>query len=124
MVVGVSTTILNFAVYAVLVLLGVQYLAAALVAFMIATANSYTFNRRWTFQAGAHTGSRLSKFVVIQLIGLGVNLLMLTLLVEHGGLSDHKLLAQLIANAFVVVSNFLGNKFYTFRRPVERLPAT
>jgi putative flippase GtrA len=81
----------------------------------VATLNSYTFNRKWTFRAGPHRHARLLKFIVVQMIGLGINLGVLALLVEYGGFEDHKLLAQLISNCFVVGSNFLGNKFWTFK---------
>lgn len=113
--VGLLTTSINFAVYAFLVLTGVPYLAAAIIAFVLATLNSYTWNRRWTFRAGAHHNQRLAKFAIVQSIGLGINLLALALLVEYAGLQDHKLIAQLISNAFVVASNYAGNKWWTFR---------
>ncbi len=111
--VGIATTALNFTIYAGLLYFGVHYLPAATIAFLIATLNSYTFNRSWTFRAGAHRNEYLLKFTVIQLIGLSINLVVLAYLVESFDLN--KLLAQVIANAFVVLSNFLGNKFWTFR---------
>lgn len=115
--VGLMTTALNFTIYGLLLLgLGVHYLVAATVAFIVATLNSYTFNRRWTFRAGPHRHRRLVKFALVQSVGLGINLLALALLVEHLGFEDHKLLAQLISNGCVVLSNFTGNKFWTFRK--------
>lgn len=118
--VGGMTTAINFVIYALLVLSGVHYIQAAIVAFVLATLNSYTFNRKWTFRAGPHQHERLVKFAVVQLIGLGINLAALTYLVEHvhvgsWSFQDHKLMAQLIANGFVILSNFLGNKFWTFK---------
>ena len=117
--VGTLTTGINFLVYSVLVLAGVHYLLAAVIAFLLATLNSYTLNRTWTFRAGAHRHSRLAKFTMVQVIGLSINLVALVLLVEYGGFQDHKLLAQLLANACVVASNFLGNKFWTFRGDID-----
>jgi putative flippase GtrA len=112
-IVGLATTALNFAVYVVLLYLGVHYLPAAVVAFVTATLNSYTFNRIWTYRAGAHTHIRLAKFATIQIIGLSVNLAVLATLVEQ--FDVHKLLAQLVANGCVVMVTFLGNKLWTFR---------
>lgn len=111
--VGLLTTAINFAVYAVLVFLGVHYLAAAVFAFAVATLNSYTWNRIWTFRAGAHQNRRFAKFTTVQLVGLSVNLAVLALLVEHFGIGA--LVAQLLANGCVVVTNFAGNKLWTFR---------
>ena len=114
-IVGALTTLVNFAIYATLVLVGVFYLYAAVIAFVVATLNSYTFNRRWTFRAGRHSRGKLFRFTLVQLVGLGVNLGVLAILVENLGFGHHKLIAQVIANAFVVLTNFLGNKFWTFR---------
>ena len=113
--VGGLTTAINFLLYSVMVLAGLHYLAAAIIAFGLATLNSYTFNRTWTFRAGRHQHDRLVKFTTVQLVGLAINLVVLVLLVEYAGFEEHKLLAQLIANGCVVVSNFSGNKFWTFR---------
>lgn len=114
--VGGMTTVINFLIYGILLLgFDVHYLPAATIAFIVATLNSYTFNRRWTFRAGAHRNSRLVKFAIVQLFGLAINLAVLAFLVEHVGFEDHKLLAQVISNGFVVLSNYTGNKFWTFR---------
>lgn len=115
-IVGALTTAINFTIYSVLVLAGVYYLLAAVIAFVIATLNSYTFNRRWTFRAGEASRRQLMKFTSVQLLGLTLNLIVLALLVEYGGFQDHKLMAQLLANSIVVASNFTGNKLWTFRR--------
>lgn len=112
--VGVMTTAINFGIYAALVVLHVNYLLAAVIAFGLATLNSYTWNRIWTFRAGAHRHERLVKFFLVQLVGLTINLTILAALVETTGMN--KLLAQLVANVFVVCSNFIGNKFWTFRQ--------
>jgi putative flippase GtrA len=114
LLVGVMTTAINFAVFALLLANGVHYLPAATIAFVIATVNSYTFNRRWTFRAGAHRMSWLAKFTAVQLVGLSINLLVLAGLVEWFGLPE--LLAQLLANCCVVMTNFVGNKFWTFQK--------
>lgn len=112
--VGIMTTAINFAIFALLLANGVHYLPAATVAFVIATLNSYTFNRTWTFRAGAHRMSWLAKFMAVQLIGLSINLAVLAGLVEWFGIPE--LLAQLLANCCVVVTNFVGNKFWTFQK--------
>lgn len=115
-IVGLLTTAVNFTIYSVLVLGGVYYLLAAVIAFAVATLNSYTFNRRWTFRSGEASRRQLVKFTSVQLGGLTLNLIALALLVEYGGFEDHKLMAQLLANSVVVGSNFAGNKLWTFRR--------
>ncbi len=117
MVVGISSTALNFVVYAGLVTIGWDYLLAAAVAFVLATVNGYTWHRRWTFRAGAHDLAHLMRFTVVQLTGLAVNLAALALAVEV--LHVSRLPGQLLANTMVVASNFIGHKLWTFRsRPL------
>lgn len=111
--VGLMTTAINFAAYGALLALGVYYLTAAVFAFILATFNSYTWNRIWTFRAGEHRLRKLTKFTLVQTFGLSLNLLGLWFLVEHVGL--HAFPAQVLANGLVVISNFAGNKFWTFR---------
>ncbi|MEX2043577.1 MAG: GtrA family protein [Patescibacteria group bacterium] len=111
--VGLLTTAINFTVYGALLVLGVYYLTAAVISFSVATLNSYTWNRIWTFRAGKHRIGKLAKFTTVQLAGLTLNLIGLWLLVEHAGL--HEFPAQVLANGTVVMSNFIGNKFWTFR---------
>lgn len=111
--VGLTTTAINFTVYGLLLIVGVYYLTAAVISFSVATLNSYTWNRIWTFRAGRHHIGKLAKFTVVQLLGLSFNLVGLWLLVEYAGL--HEFPAQVLANGVVVMSNFVGNKFWTFR---------
>ncbi len=111
--VGAMTTAINFAVYGVLLWLDVFYITAAVFAFVFATLNSYTFNRIWTFRAGKHRTRKLVKFILVQTTGLTLNLIGLAVLVEVVGV--HAFPAQVIANGLVVLSNFAGNKFWTFR---------
>ncbi|MDP4000080.1 MAG: GtrA family protein [bacterium] len=111
--VGLTTTAINFTVYGLLLIVGVYYLTAAVISFSVATLNSYTWNRIWTFRAGRHHIGKLAKFTVVQLLGLSFNLIGLWLLVEYAGL--HEFPAQVLANGVVVMSNFVGNKFWTFR---------
>ncbi|MDP9212278.1 MAG: GtrA family protein [bacterium] len=111
--VGLMTTAINFAVYGALLWFGVFYIVAAVIAFVVATLNSYTLNRIWTFRAGVHRIRKLAKFTAVQTVGLSLNLAGLVLLVEVAGL--HAFPAQVIANGLVVLSNFAGNKFWTFR---------
>ena len=48
--VGASGYAVNFAVYATLLLAGLHYLAAAAIAFLVAAASNFLFNRTWTFE--------------------------------------------------------------------------
>jgi dolichol-phosphate mannosyltransferase len=111
--VGATGYVVNLGVYALLVRgFGVHYIAAAVLSFLVAVTNNYTWNRIWTFrdQRGnvAYQGMR---FLVISTLALGANLLVLQLLVVAG---LDKIGAQAIAIIVVTPVNFVGNKLWSF----------
>jgi putative flippase GtrA len=112
-IVGVANVTLDFALYAVLVSLGVWYPLAKTGAVIVATANGYTFNRLWTFRAGAHRTAFLVKYVTVQVSCLALNLCLLVLLIEGAGLD--KILAQAVALPFVAGASFTAQRLWTFR---------
>ena len=105
----------NLAVYTICVHpLGIQYLVASVIAWLVAVANNFVLNRRWTFDArGGLVHFQAARFVLVSLIAEGFSLLILRLLVEGAALE--KVPAQVIAVAAVTPLNFLGNKLWSFR---------
>jgi putative flippase GtrA len=113
-IVGVSNTLLTFAVYGLLLkVFGVWYLAASAVGFTAGATNGFLLNRRWTFSG--HVGDALTpvRWAVVQGCGLGINEGLLYLFVHDARLD--KLLAQACATAVVTVSTFFANRAWTFR---------
>ncbi len=113
-VVGVSNTLLAFAVYTLLVKgLDVWYLAASAIGFAFGAVNGYLLNRRWTFRE--HAGDALTpvRWFVVQGCGLLANLGLVYLAVDGLGLDE--LLGQALATAIVVVGTFFANRAWTFR---------
>jgi putative flippase GtrA len=107
--------VVNLAVFAMLVhVLGVEYLIAAVVAWLVAVLNNFVLNRHWTFHAGGgQVRFQAIRFVAVSAVAFGFSLLLLTLLVEVGGLA--KVPAQALAVAGSTPLNFLGNKLWSFR---------
>src|SRR5450432_2482615 len=73
--VGVSNTLLTFAIYTLLLkVFGVWYLAASAIGFAVGATNGFLLNRRWTFRE--HVGDSLTpvRWAVVQGLGLAVNL--------------------------------------------------
>ena len=111
--VGVTNTLLSTAVLAGLFHLGVHYLLASTLAFMVGALNSYTLNRRWTFRSRARRAPELARFVCVQAVGLGVNLALLTGLVEV--VSIPHVVAQLLAFPVASVVTFALSRQWAFR---------
>jgi putative flippase GtrA len=114
-IVGASGYAVNLVLYALCVkVLGIDYLVAESVAWIVAAGNNFVWNRHWTFKA--HDGQvhmQAIRFFVISLVALGFNLIVLQILVETAGMD--KLAAEVIALAASTPLNFLGNKLWSFR---------
>jgi putative flippase GtrA len=113
-IVGVSNTLLTFAVYTLLLkVFGVWYLAASAIGFVVGATNGFLLNRRWTFSE--HVGDSLTpvRWGVVQGCGLGLNLGLLFLFVHEAGLDE--LIAQAFATVAVTVTTFFANRAWTFR---------
>jgi putative flippase GtrA len=123
-IVGVSNTVLTFAVYTLLLkVFGVWYLAASAIGFAVGATNGFLLNRRWTFRD--HVGDSLTpvRWAVVQGCGLAVNEALLYVFVHDASLD--KLLAQALATVVVTVSTFFVNRAWTFRvHPAPPLVAT
>lgn len=118
-VVGGSGYVVNLVVFALLTAaLDAHHLLAAVGAFCVAVTNNFVLNRIWTFRSqGAredHAGFQAARFFSVSLVGLSVNLLVLTLLVD--ALETSELPAQAVAVAVATPVNFIGNKLWTFDR--------
>lgn len=114
-IVGVSNTVLSWVLFALAVHVGIWYPAASAGAFAAGAVNGYTLNRLWTFRAGKFRADRFARYVVVQLLGLGINELVLILLVEDGHVG--RLLAQIVALFCVSVSTFFLNRQWAFAQP-------
>lgn len=113
-IVGVSNTLIAFAVYTVLLkVFGVWYVAASGIGFAVGAVNGFLLNRRWTFRE--HVGDPLTpvRWAIVQSCGLVCNLGLVYLFVHGFGMD--KLLGQIPATAIVTVLTFIANRAWTFR---------
>lgn len=124
--VGVMNTAVDFIVFTLLMLAGVQYLAAQVVSYAAGTLNSYVVNKLWTFKGvkeGEAAGKAASltadrgEFVRFMLLNAGTLLLSLVLLYWlKSGLGLPALLAKLLVTGVTVVVNYIGSKLWVFRK--------
>jgi len=138
--VGASSTLVDFAIYLFLMeglhltrLLGslmAARLAAQSIAFTFSVTNGFIWNSLWTFKSTSSEPARrrYPKFVATNLIGLGLNLSILTLVAHAvppslaaftGSLlhlhDPQGFIGKLCATAVVVFWNFTASKYWTFR---------
>jgi putative flippase GtrA len=102
---------------------------ASTIAFLVSVTNGYYWNSRWTFRqtdsAGAHR--RVVQFVVTNLVGLSLNVLITTVVASRTpesilhALSPYlkrdpaMFVGTVAATVIVVFWNFTVNKYWTFR---------
>jgi putative flippase GtrA len=113
--VGFTNTVLSFAVFAIAVRAGAPYLAASCGAFALGALNGYTLNRIWTFRSGPFTRSGLTRYGLVQGLGLAANAAVLAALVEVLGMAS--IPAQAIVLPAISVSTFALNRRWTFAPP-------
>jgi putative flippase GtrA len=114
-IVGASGYVVNLATFSLQVeVLDVNYRLAAVLAFVVAVANNFTWNRNWTFRAGEGSATfQAPRFLIVSLIALGFNLLVLEFLVSVVGVAE--IPSQAIAILTATPLNFIGNKLWSFR---------
>jgi putative flippase GtrA len=114
--VGASGYVVNLATFALaLHVLGIDYRVAAVLAFLVALTNNFTWNRMWTFRArDGHAGFQAARFFVVSVVAFGLSFAVLQLLVDGAGLA--KVASQAVAIIAATPLNFLGNKLWSFSR--------
>lgn len=119
--VGASGSVVDFGTLVTLKeFLGFNLYVANTISFTAAVCNNFLWNSLWTFR-GAYTGRkrrRFLPFVLVSVIGLGLNQSILFVFHEYTGLEAYQygyLVAKAIATIAVMLWNFLANKYWTFR---------
>lgn len=113
-IVGSIATIVDFLVLYILTdHVGLHYLLSATLSFIMAAFVNYNMNRSWTFQSNGKKRKQVPVFLIIATMGLLINNNILYIGVNFFGL--YYLLVKVFATGLVMVWNFLGNKFLTFK---------
>ncbi len=113
--IGFFNTALDFGIFALLskatdLLPEVSHV----ISYSCGVINSYFWNRTWTFhKKGRSHPMEFAKFVLVNLISLGISTLVLSFLSSGAGLSVYP--AKLGAIACSLTVNFLGSKLIVFR---------
>lgn len=94
---------------------GINYLISSALSFTISVIYNYILSIHWVFDVGEnHSKSQdFVVFVVLSVIGLGINQLMMWLLVDKALM--WYMLAKIFATAVVMVYNFITRKLFLER---------
>lgn len=93
----------------------VQKYVSNSIGFTIAATSNYVLNRIWTFESdNPDIVLEYSEFLIISIIGLGLNNLILWLIVSRFRINFY--VAKFFAICVVTLWNFLANFFITFNQ--------
>ncbi|MCY7816220.1 GtrA family protein [Bacillus haynesii] len=114
--VGTGNTLVDFVVFFLLASLHIPYLAAQLFSYSAGVANSYIWNRTWTFQVKekAH-GAEIIRFIMINLAAAGATFVLLYIF-QKAGLS--LFVSKMSATVAGMAINYIGNRLWVFQEPV------
>ncbi len=125
-IVGASGTVIDFGLTALCKgILGMPDLLSNTIGFTLAATSNYFLNRVWTWKSTSkEVGVEYAKFLIVSLVGLGLNSLILFLLKDislvprfvETTLDWDFWVAKIIATGVVMVWNFVANNFFTFRK--------
>lgn len=124
LVVGLSGTLVDMGVFALLVLLHVPALTANVTSYSLGIVNNFWWNRAWTYRdiRVKSWQVQFGQFALVSLIGLALNTALVLgvsrLLASFLAGNWATLLAKVLATAVVVGWNWIANRHWTFRAQV------
>lgn len=113
--VGVINTLVNWIIFFILNGLGMYYILANIIAYILGTVNSYLWNTLWVFKYKDKASTETTiKFIILNLIGLGLNTGILYVLVDLCNLN--KFIGLVTTTAIVMIINYIVNKLWVFSK--------
>ncbi|MFS0775278.1 GtrA family protein [Neobacillus sp. 3P2-tot-E-2] len=111
--IGILNTAITIGSYGILVyLFNMNYIIANIISYMLGMINSYIWNKNWVFQVKESSYLIYLKFLLVNIIILGLNTLCLFILVNMFNLN--KLFSQIIVVGIGMGLNFILTKTWTF----------
>ena len=113
--VGVINTLVNWIIFFILNALGMYYILANIIAYILGTVNSYLWNTLWVFKYKDKASTETTiKFIILNLIGLGLNTGILYVLVDLCNLN--KFIGLVTTTTIVMIINYIVNKLWVFSK--------
>lgn len=112
--VGIINTGIDFGIFTILLMTtSLVPTACHVISYSAGVVNSYFFNRLWTFKVRERANSfEFVKFIIVNLVSLGVSTLVLYLLNDKASLDS--LVSKLGGTLCSLFVNFIGSKLIVF----------
>lgn len=112
--VGGINTFVGYGSYALFLFLNINYLVANTLSTIVGVANSYIWNRNFTFKSKASIKEELTKFVSVYLVSYLISMLSIYILVSKLGID--KYIGGLLNLVITTLISYFGHKNFSFRR--------
>ena len=114
-IIGCLSSGLDFCVYTFLVrIIGMNYLLANCISVVVGITTSFTLNRKYNFKVTDRTFRRFAIFFTVGICGMLLSNLILYVCIDK--LMMDSIVSKLLSIVFVVLIQFLINKFVTFKK--------
>lgn len=119
-IVGVANFLVDLGILTLLnSVFGWPLLLSNTISYSCGVINSFLLNQYWTFkQKQKFISGNFLKFVLVNLLSLGINNLAIYILGELYGMEN--IWAKLIATMFSFIVNFAGSKLFIFKQPTAK----
>ena len=118
---GVIGTLGHYTVLVVLVQFwAVDPVFASSLGFVVGAVINYILNYHFTFQSRKRHSETLTKFLIVAIIGAGINGFIMYIGVENTRINY--MIIQLFATLVVLLWNFIVNSLWTFAHPAANRP--
>ncbi len=110
---GGSAVLVDFLSYQLLMALGLGISPAKAVSYVLGAAVGFVINKLWTFESKQFRPLEIVKYIILYAVSALANTLVNKLVLGWFG---WKLFAFLAATGVSTVMNFIGQKFFVFRK--------
>lgn len=110
--IGATNTLISLAFYFLLVNFKVNYILSSIIVYIFGILFGYYLNSMFTFRVSFNI-YRLSKYSLIYMISLAINIIFLIIFVKILGLG--KFLAQIFTALLMVIINYYTVKVFVFK---------
>ncbi len=118
-IVGASNTLISYCIYAILVLLHINYVVANIIGYIVSIFNAYYWNTKVVFKK--EKGERRIWWKVlmktfISYAGTGLILSNILLVIWVDGFNIHEMIAPIVNMLITVPLNYILNKYWAYKQ--------
>jgi putative flippase GtrA len=118
-IVGLVNAAAYIGLYTILIMAGMHYVLAAIVAYPLPVALGYWLHEHWTFARSQPTMRRLGMFLALQAAAFCVGLGLLVVLVS--GLHWNPIVARIVATPIGPIVTYFASRVFIFDTPPTRI---